>query len=253
MQELVKNCSEICVVVPTYNNARFLQANIEDILQYNAHVIVVDDGSTDKTIEILKNFGEKIISFSYKQNKGKGYALRCGFDIAEKLGFQYVITMDSDGQHDAADLPFFYEKIKQYPNSVIVGSRILKQKNMPAGNTFANKFSNFWFVVQTGKRLPDTQSGFRLYPLGKMHGMRPLLRRYEAELELLVRLTWRNIALLPIKINVQYPAERITHFRPFADFLRISILNACLCILAILYGYPKRLILLIIKRSELKH
>jgi glycosyltransferase involved in cell wall biosynthesis len=235
--------SEICVVVPTYNNARFLQSTIEDTLQYSENVIIINDGSTDQTEEILKNFGQKITVFSYKKNRGKGYALRCGFDIAENQGFKYVITMDSDGQHAAADLPLFYEKIAQNPDSVIVGSRLLQHKNMPAGNTFANKFSNFWFAIQTGKRLPDTQTGFRLYPLQKMRSMRPFLSRYEAELELLVRLAWRNVNIISIKINVNYPDDRITHFRPFADFLRISILNTFLCILAAIYGYPKKLFL----------
>ncbi|MCL2596092.1 MAG: glycosyltransferase family 2 protein [Paludibacter sp.] len=243
MQEFAKINQEICVVVPTYNNARFLQETIENILQYNENVIVVDDGSTDETNKIIENFLGKIIWISNKKNKGKGYALHKGFDIAEKLGYKYVITMDSDGQHDVADLPLFYKKNAQMPDCMIIGSRILRQKNMPVGNTFANKFSNFWFAVQTGKRLADTQTGFRLYPLKKMHGMRPLLNRYEAELELLVRSAWRNIKIMPIKINVKYPTERITHFRPFADFLRISILNTFLCIAAVIYGYPKRLFL----------
>ncbi|GHT18162.1 hypothetical protein FACS189429_4080 [Bacteroidia bacterium] len=234
---------EICVLVPTYNNARFLKSTLEDILQYAENVIVVNDGSTDETVEILKNFSEKITVFSYPGNRGKGYALRKSFDIAENQGFRYAITMDSDGQHLGCDLPIFYEKILQNADSVIIGSRQLKQKNMPAGNTFANKFSNFWFTVQTGKRLPDTQTGFRLYPLHKMNGMRPFFSRYESELELLVRLAWRNINIIPVKINVRYPTDRITHFRPFADFLRISILNAFFCILAVIYGYPKKFIL----------
>lgn len=240
--------SEICVIVPTYNNARFLQSTIEDILQYSENVIVVNDGSTDQTDEILKNFWQKITVFSYKKNKGKGYALRCGFNIAENQNFKYAITMDSDGQHQAADLPLFYETLAQNPESVIIGSRLLQQENMPAGNTFANKFSNFWFAVQTGKCLPDTQTGFRLYPLKKMRSIRPFLSRYEAELELLVRLAWRNAKIIPIKINVNYPTDRITHFRPFADFLRISVLNTFLCILAVFYGYPKRLFLWINNR-----
>jgi len=243
MQNIPKNTKEICVVVPTYNNAVFLKSTLDDILQFCENVIVINDGSTDNTEEILKIFAEKITVFSYSKNKGKGFALRCGFDIAKNQGFRYAITMDSDGQHRGEDLSLFYQEITQNSDSVIIGSRVLKQKNMPAGNTFANKFSNFWFTIQTGKRLPDTQTGFRLYPLKKMRRMRPFLNRYEAELELLVRLAWRNVKIIPIKINVNYPDNRITHFRPFADFLRISILNTFLCVFAVFYGYPKRFLL----------
>jgi hypothetical protein len=77
-----------------------------------------------------------------------------------------------------------------------------------------------------------------------MKGMRPFTSRYEAELELLVRAAWRNIPQVPVAIQVYYPKEeeRITHFRPGKDFLRISLLNTVFCFLAVVYGYPARLI-----------
>lgn len=130
------------------------------------------------------------------------------------------------------------------PDALLMGSRGLKQDNMPQKNTFANKFSNFWFTVQTGRRLPDTQTGYRLYPLRKMGDMRLITTRYEGELELLVRSAWRNIEIRPIPIRVYYPPaeERVTHFRPLQDFTRISILNTFFCFAAILYGYPSMLI-----------
>jgi glycosyltransferase involved in cell wall biosynthesis len=204
---------------------------------------VIDDGSTDGTKELLETFGTKIIKSSYVQNKGKGYALAHGFKLAEAEDFTHAITMDSDGQHPADDIPAFLAAMTLHPNAMIVGSRRLKQKNMPKGNTFANHFSNFWFFLQTGKWLPDTQTGFRLYPLKEMKKMRPFTSRYEAELEFLVRIAWRNIPIISIPIHVHYPEKsvRITHFRPFVDFLRISLLNTALCLLAIIYGYPAKL------------
>ncbi|MDR1557965.1 MAG: glycosyltransferase [Tannerellaceae bacterium] len=234
----------ICVVIPTYNNAPFLPVVLDEVLQYTASVIVVNDGSTDSTHACLEPYRSRITLVSYPQNKGKGYALSRGFDQAEALGYPYAITMDSDGQHTAADLPLFVEAIKKYPGSMIIGSRELRQKHMPSANTFANVFSNFWFTVQTGTRLPDTQTGFRLYPLGKMKGMRAFTPKYEAELELLVRSAWRNIRQIPIRIRVAYPpaGERVTHFRPGMDFLRISLLNTALVPVAFLYGYPSRFI-----------
>lgn len=230
-----------CVVIPTYNHANTLAQVVESVLSYTPDVIVVNDGSTDQTPEILKSFGSRINSISYKKNRGKGYALKMGFDKALELGFGNVITIDSDGQHFASDIPNFIRTAKQHPNTLILGSRLMNQENMPSGNKFANKFSNFWFTAQTGIKLTDTQTGYRLYPLERMKRMRPTSYRYEAELELLVRSAWRGIKLIPIPIDVYYPEanERISHFKPSKDFFRISVLNTLLCFVAIFYGYPR--------------
>ena len=130
------------------------------------------------------------------------------------------------------------------PDALVIGSRDITAKNMPAGNTFANKFSNFWFKVQTCKSLPDTQTGYRLYPLKQMGTMWWVTSRYEAELEMLVFAAWHGIKLVPVSINVYYPpvGERVSHFRPGMDFFRISVLNTVLCVLAVLYGGPRMLI-----------
>ena len=155
------------------------------MLQYVGDVIVVNDGATDETSGILAS-NSAITVIEYHPNQGKGYALKKGFKCAAGKGFQYAITIDSDGQHLASDIGLFLDKIQQCPDSLIVGSRLLRQENMPGGNTFANKFSNFWYRLQTGINLPDTQSGFRLYPLHKISRMHFITNRYESELEMLV-------------------------------------------------------------------
>ena len=228
----------------TYNNDGTLRDVVERVLQFCPDVIVVNDGCTDTSADILATFGDKIAVVDYGKNRGKGYALKQGFKKAKELGFDYAITIDSDGQHFPEDIPLFIKALEQHSNSLIVGSRNLNQENMPEKNTFANKFSNFWFKVQTGVNLPDTQTGYRLYPLKNLPNLWFLTSRYEAELELLVTAAWRGIDLTPIKINVFYPKaeERVTHFRPFWDFFRISVLNTFLCFLAIFYGMPSRFI-----------
>ena len=235
---------KVCVVMPTYNNGGTLHDVVERVLAYCADVIVVNDGCTDNSAEILASFGEHITVVDYGRNRGKGYALKQGFKKAKALGFDYALTIDSDGQHFPEDIPLFVEALEQHLGALIVGSRNLNQENMPGGNTFANKFSNFWFKIQTGISLPDTQTGYRLYPLKHMPSLALLTSRYEAELELLVFSAWRGIDLFPVKINVIYPKseERVTHFRPFWDFFRISLLNTILCLIAIVYGWPSRLI-----------
>jgi glycosyltransferase involved in cell wall biosynthesis len=228
-----------CVIVPTYNNAHTLQTVIDDVLQYIADVIIVNDGATDTTSGILAS-NDAVTVIGYMTNRGKGYALKQGFKRASAMGFRYAITIDSDGQHHGSDIAVFLDKIQLFPDSLIVGSRLLSQKNMPDGNTFANKFSNFWYRLQTGIDLPDTQSGFRLYPLNKLSGMHFITNRYEAELEMIVRAAWKGINVCYVPISVYYPPpdERVSHFRPFWDFFRISILNTFLTLIAFVYAYP---------------
>ncbi len=236
--------------MPTYNNGGTLRDVVERVLVYCPDVIVVNDGCTDNSTEILASFGRRITMVDYGKNRGKGYALKQGFQKAKSMGFQYALTIDSDGQHFPEDIPLFIEALEQHPEALIVGSRNLSQDNMPGGNTFANKFSNFWFRLQTGINLPDTQTGFRLYPLPKLPHI--FSARYEAELSLLVFSAWRGIELVPIKVNVFYPKaeERVTHFRPFWDFFRISVLNTILCFGAVFYGWPARLIRQLRRRKQ---
>lgn len=230
----------LCIVIPTYNNATTLSNVVESALKHCSAVMVVNDGSTDSTPSLMNQLDDRVIRIGYKKNRGKGYALKVAFDQAAQAGYDYVLTMDADGQHKADDLPAFAKAVEEHPDTLLVGSRNLHAPNMPEQNTFANKFSNFWFTVQTAHKLPDTQSGFRVYPLKRMRSLRPFTNRYEAELDLLVRSVWRGIPVYPVPIHVYYPPaeERVSHFRPRADFFRISMLNTLYCLLAIVYGYP---------------
>jgi len=232
----------ICVVIPTYNNAGTIASVVEKTLQQCQDVIVVNDGSTDATASILGSI-KGITLIAYAQNRGKGYALRQGFRKALAMGFAYAITLDGDGQHYPEHIAQFLEANIAHPGALIIGSRNLAGVVRSWGSSFANKFSNFWFCVQTGRRLDDTQTGYRLYPLKKLRGLSLLTARYEAELQLLVFASWHGVRLVPIPVEVYYPPceERVSHFRPFTDFARISLLNTVLCLLAVVYGLPLRL------------
>ncbi|MDR1225308.1 MAG: glycosyltransferase family 2 protein [Prevotellaceae bacterium] len=234
---------KICALIPVYNSEKHIANVLKSVVQYADNIIVVNDGSTDGTQqEIADQTGNdsRIAVVSYEKNRGKGYALQQGFRRALQLGFTHAITLDADGQHVASDIPFLQQTATENPNALIVGSRKFDNPNMPGGSKFANNFSNFWFTVQTGRKLPDTQTGFRVYPLQRIEKMHLFTNRYEAELELLVRCAWRNIRLIPQAIDVRYPPEneRLSHFRAGKDFFRISVLNTVLCFFAVVYGYP---------------
>ncbi|MCF2489005.1 DUF2062 domain-containing protein [Dyadobacter sp. CY347] len=236
------NC---CIIVPTYNNINTLGRVIDSLLPYsqNQDIIVINDGSTDGTASLLATYGDKLTVLDNGVNRGKGYSLRAGFKEALSRNYDNAISIDSDGQHLASDIPLFVDVARTNPGAVIMGSRDMEQEGVPGKSSFGNKFSNFWFKFETGISLPDTQTGFRLYPLREIGKIRLFTTKFETEIEVLVRLAWRNVPIVPVKINVIYDKnERVTHFRPFKDFTRISILNTFLVILTLLYYLPKRLI-----------
>ena len=240
---------KVCVIVPTYNNHLTVLQVVERLLPFAADIIVVNDGSTDDTLTLLRDYQQlqgdtQLHIVTYPENQGKGHALRSGFRQALSLDFDYAITIDSDGQHYPEDLPHFLTRLKEclaqgHERVLVVGNRKLQQENMPGGNTFANYFSNFWFMLQTWQYLPDTQTGYRLYPLHHLHGLKLITARYEAELELMVLAAWHGVRLESTPIRVYYPPreERVTHFRPFWDFVRIFVLNTTLCFLCIVCGW----------------
>lgn len=231
-------------MIPTYNNAGTIRQVVEDVSKYCDQILVVNDGSTDQTATILSTLAPSVHIVAYDKNKGKGHALVTGFRQAMKMGYTHAITIDADGQHYADDIPRLMAEMNKQPDSIIVGSRNLTEENMPSGNTFANRFSNFWFRLQTGINLPDTQSGYRLYAFSALRGLGLITSRYEAELELLVYAAWSGQPITSVPVKVYYPPadERVSHFRPVYDFVRISILNTVLCIGALVYGYPRMIL-----------
>lgn len=236
--------NEVCAVIPTYQNAKTLLKVVADVHRVVDTVFVVDDGSNDGTAALLdKATGnerpEKVLT--HPKNCGKGAALKTGLTYARQQGFRYAVTVDADGQHRADDIPALLKAVEEEPDALVIGSRGLQHENMPAKSTFANRFSNFWFALQTLQRLPDTQSGLRVYPLRCLHGLRWMSARYEAELTLLVFSAWAGVKLLPVPVSVYYPPrdQRVTHFRPGRDFTRISMLNTLLCFLMVAYGWPR--------------
>jgi glycosyltransferase involved in cell wall biosynthesis len=248
-----------CIIIPTYNNEKTLRRVVLEVMTIvpKESIIIVNDGSTDSTSEILNEFENQVLILKNEQNKGKGFSLRKGFKKAIELGFENAITIDSDGQHYPEDIQLIIEKGFENKGAVIMGSRNMEQDGVPQKSSFGNKFSNFWFKIETWITLPDTQTGFRLYPLEPLRKMHLFTNKFELEIEVIVRLAWKNVKFVPVQIRVKYdPDERVSHFRPGRDFFRISVLNSILVTFALIYYYPKKFLsietLKLIKHEAIK-
>ncbi|REC48313.1 DUF2062 domain-containing protein [Chryseobacterium pennipullorum] len=233
---------KICVLIPTYNNEKTLKRVIDGVLLYTGNILVVNDGSTDSTSHILAQYPQ-ITVITLSENKGKGNALKTGFRKALEIGYDYAITIDSDGQHYPDDIPVFVEALLQEKEAILlIGNRNMSQDGIPRKSSFGNTFSNFWFWFETGIRLEDTQSGYRLYPLHKIP-KKYFTPKFEFEIEIIVRTAWRHIPVKNVPVKVLYdPAERVSHFRPFRDFTRISILNTILVTITLFYIIPRNFV-----------
>ena len=234
------NC---CVIVPTYNNAKTLASFLEELKLYTTSIIIINDGSTDETSRILKkhsNLAQQV----HPENKGKGMALKTGFKYAEELGYDHAITIDSDGQHYPDDLDVFLTEMESRPQDapevVLVGDRNMGRDGIPGKSSTGNKFSNFWFLVVTGIDLHDTQSGYRLYPVKLINSMKLITWKFELEIEVLVRAAWKKAEVKNIPIKVLYQeGERVTHFRPFWDIVRIVLLYMWFVLVSFFYIHPR--------------
>ncbi len=232
-----------CVLIPTYNNAKTIEGVIISTLEYCNHVIVIDDGCTDNTKSILQKYPQLHV-ITHPENKGKGMALRNGFNKAVEIGFEYAISIDSDGQHFPKDFIAFLNKIEEKPQSLIVGARNMAVENVPNKSNVGNRISNFWFKIETGISLPDTQSGFRLYPVQKLKHVWFFTTKFEFEIEVMVKAAWRGIPVISVPVSVYYAPkeERVSHFMPRRDSIRISFLNTYLVLLTFLFWKPVMLL-----------
>lgn len=231
----------IIVLIPVYNNYPKFIGLIDSVLEYTDNILIVNNGSADESQEVLEKYNQ-INILHIEKNRGRGAALLSGFNKAIEQGYQYAITIDPDAQNLSSDLTSFLGKIEEQPDALIIGARNMKMNDgIPGGSSFENKSSKFWFKVETGLTLPDIQSGFRLYPLDQIKNMRFYTRHCEFEKESLVRLSWQNVPILWLPIEVKYPDDSSSHTRNVMDLFRITLLNSVLVIIALFWIKPRDL------------
>ncbi len=217
------NRSKVAIVIPVYNHGTRISDVVLKASALDYPVFVVDDGSTDSTAAMLSSM-KNITVLTHQQNLGKGAALRTGFEAAQQ-SCDWAITLDADGQHKPEDVENLLEVVTDTNRPIVIGKRQgMDGDHVPWTSKFGRKFSNFWVWVSGGPFISDSQSGFRLYPLPEALDLAVQARRFQFEVEILVKAHQQSIPILEVPVQVVYQkgAERISHFHPWKDFLRNS-------------------------------
>jgi glycosyltransferase involved in cell wall biosynthesis len=212
-------------VIPVYNHARNVRSVVLAAVASGAPVIVVDDGSTDETARALEEAtGASIVR--HVRNQGKGAAILAGLAVAASppIGARFAVTVDADGQHRPDDARELLAAIDaDAAPCLVLGSRVgMRGRSVPWSSRFGRGFSGFWVWASGGPSVSDSQTGFRVYPLPETLALATRARRFEFEVEVLVRAHRAGIAIREVPVGVAYdpPGGRVSHFRPWRDFGR---------------------------------
>jgi glycosyltransferase involved in cell wall biosynthesis len=228
--------------IPVYNNAATIFEIARKCREQLAHVIVVDDGSTDADLTQLLSPLDVIV-IRHPQNRGKGQALLSAFQHAQERGAAYLITLDGDGQHFPEDIPKFLPHLS--PDTLLIGYRDQITGEMPRSSQFGRAFSDFWIRLEAGANARDTQSGFRAYPLAAVQQLQLRSHFYNFEMEIITKAIWAGLRVRGVPVRVWYPpaTQRVSSFDPFQDNLRISLLHTRLVLWQLLPIWHRKIIM----------
>lgn len=201
-------------IMPAYNESRFIERLVRELREFSVQVLVVDDGSTDGTGDLAEAAGAQVIRL--EKNCGKGAALSHGFEYAEKEGYDAVVTLDSDGQHDPHDVLCFFDVYNRTGIPVLVGNRTIDRKRMP----WVRRLTNDWMSAIINRHMKqyiaDTQNGFRLYQTDVINMVRSDSTGFAAESEILLKLDEIGIRMGSIPVAAIYGRET-SYIRPIHD------------------------------------
>jgi len=215
-----------CLILPAYSEAKTIRSIISQARVFIPSIVVVDDGSIDETVQIARKSNVTVIS--HNTNRGKGMALRTGFEWALRNQYEIVMTMDSDGQHDPLDIPRFLDKLQRDNPDIIVGARSPEQSSMPLHRRLNNRLVSAIGVWLCGQKVVDFQCGYRLIKAEVLRSVELETMRYETESELLVKAGKLGFRIDTIPIKTIYSSE-ISNVKPMREiYLFTKLLFACL-------------------------
>lgn len=208
-------------VIPVFNHPEKIRDVVTSCMKIGFPVFIIDDGSTDNTVEQINDI-QGIHLIRHSKNKGKGAAIMSGFTESSKIS-NWAITIDADGQHNPDDAFQLISAISNNQRAIVVGFRKdMSGEHVHWTSSFGRKFSNFWVRMSGGPNISDTQSGFRAYPLPESIQLKPKAKRFQFEVEILVKAQWNGLPVIEAPVSVSYTpgSGRVSHFRPFVDFAR---------------------------------
>jgi glycosyltransferase involved in cell wall biosynthesis len=209
--------NRICVLIPSYNEARTIGGIVSGLARLGLAAYVVDDGSTDETAGIAQKAGATVLR--HDRNKGKGASLAEGFGRILKEGYDSVAVMDGDGQHSLDDIQVLMKRMDETGADIIIGSRMGETSEMPLVRVCANRFMSGVLSRIIGQRIPDSQSGFRLIKRRVLEGVRLDTSNYETESELLIKAGRAGFRIESAPIKTIYQGQK-SRINPIIDTIR---------------------------------
>jgi len=235
-----------CALIPVYNHSRRLPGIVHRLREMGLYCLLVDDGSSPSHAQVLAALAaqdREVVVKTHRQNRGKGAAVKTGLAEAFRLGFSHALQIDADGQHDLRDVGAFLQAARRRPEAVICGQPRFDD-SIPKGRYYSRYLTHVWVWINTlSFAIPDAMCGFRMYPLSQLM---PLLEsesmgdRMDFDIEVLVRLSWRDVPMIWLPTRVRYEGDGISHFRPFEDNWRISRMHARLFFTMLLQQFSGR-------------
>lgn len=210
-------------LVPAYGAERSIGDVVRALLDRwpeRGAVIVIDDGSLDRTAEVARRAGAEVVTVP--ENRGKGAALRRGLAIARARGFDVAVSVDADGQHPADEALRLLDA-EPDPDALVLGVRDLFRDGAPRASQISNRISNFFLSAFSRRALADTQCGLRRYPIHKTLALGAVDPGYAFEAEVILRAIAADVRIVEVPVRVYYPApeERVSHFHAVRDPARI--------------------------------
>ncbi len=214
----------ILIAIPAYNEEGRISKLLEILLKKypKEDILVIDDGSQDNTYDEAKSFGVKVIRNS--PNLGKGESIKKAFRFALDNGYDAIITMDADLQHDPSDLPKFFHKFEHEHCDLVIGTRWHELHKMPFLNYISNRLTTMILSLLAGRRLPDTQSGYRLYSR-RVLSMQFTQSKYDFESEVVFKVALKGYKICGVPIKTIYGTgiSSVDKVRDTLRFIKLTL------------------------------